>query len=251
MPPTADAGTATEIAGSHPAVLLPDPAVPVTTAFGAPDRSPAAVPAGRLVPVAVMVPVVVMGPTAYPTSVTGMVSSGVPPPVVQLLAEAVAIQDASSRARSSVTTTEGPAVPPPRTPVMVLPGAPVPRSTVPGAVSDSAPTLTVKVTVVSGSAALGVDECASTAGPAVAADAATGVSAMPPMAATARIENADLTILVPFYKAPVAQYFIAVSVHIMTPSYRTSHSLVSCGVSNAATSSLGRGLHLTGPPAER
>ena len=30
-----------------------------------------------------------------------------------------------------------------------------------------------------------------------AADAATGVSAMPPMAATARMENADLTILLP------------------------------------------------------
>src|ERR1700735_2199138 len=113
MPPTADAGTATEIAGSHPAVLSPTPAVPVTTACGAPDRSPAAVPAGRLVPVAVMVPVVVMGPTVYPTSVTGMISAGVAVPVVQLLAEAVAIQEAVSRARASATTTEAAAARPP------------------------------------------------------------------------------------------------------------------------------------------
>src|ERR1700733_14481241 len=177
MPPTANAGTATEIAGSHPAVLSPTPAVPVTTACGEPDRSPAAVPAGRLVAVAVMVPVVVMGPTEYPTSVTGMVSAG--------------------GARSSVTTTEGPAAPPPRGPVMVVPGAPEPRLTVVGAVSDKAPTVTVKVTVVFGSLAIGLDEYASTAGPAVAADAATGVSAIPAAAVTARIENAILTILLP------------------------------------------------------
>ena len=143
------------------------------------------------VPVAVMVPVVVMEPGSYPTSVAGMVSAGVAPPVVQLLAEAVAVQDAASRARSSVTVTG------PGTPAMVVPGAPVPRSTVAGAVSDKAPAVTVKVTVVSGSPALGLDECASTAGPAVAADAATGVSAMPAAAVTARIENAVLTILLP------------------------------------------------------
>jgi hypothetical protein len=96
-----------------------------------------------------------------------------------------------ARARSSVTVTV------PRAPVMVVPGALVPRSALTGAVIESAPELTVKVTVVSGSAALGLDEYASTAGPAVLADAATGVSAMPPMAATARMENAALTILLP------------------------------------------------------
>jgi hypothetical protein len=150
-----------------------------------------------LVAVAVMVPVVVMGPTVYPTSVTGMTSAGVALPVVQLLAEAVAIQDAVSKARSSVTTTEGPAAPPPRGPVIVVPGAPEPRLTESGAVSDKAPTVTVKVTVVFGSLALVLDEYASTAGPAVAADAATGVSAIPAAAVTARIENAVLTILLP------------------------------------------------------
>jgi hypothetical protein len=197
MPPTADAGTATEMTGFHPAVLLPDPAVPVTTACATPEKSPAAVPAGRSVPVAVMVPVVVMLPTAYPTSVTGMISSGVAPPVVQAVAEALATQDAASRARSSVTTTEGPWTSPPRGPEMVLPGAPEPRLAVPGALSDKAPAVTVKVTVVSGSLALGLDEYASTAGPAVAADAAAGVSAKPAAAVTARIENAVLTILLP------------------------------------------------------
>src|ERR1700722_11867823 len=135
--------------GSHPAVLLPGRGDPVTIVFAAPDRSPAAVPAGRLVPVAVMVPVVVMGPTTYPTSVTGMVSSGVTPPVVQEPAEAVATQDAASRARSSVTTTESPVAPSPRSPEMVVPGAPEPRLAEAGAVSDKAPTVTVKVTVVS------------------------------------------------------------------------------------------------------
>jgi hypothetical protein len=56
----------------------------------------------------------------------------------------------------------------------------------------------VKVTVVVGELAIGLDEYASTADRAVAADAATGVSAIPATAATARMENADLTILLPF-----------------------------------------------------
>jgi hypothetical protein len=57
----------------------------------------------------------------------------------------------------------------------------------------------VKVTVVFavGPGASGLDEDASTAGPAVAADAANGISAKPAAAAAARIENALLTILLP------------------------------------------------------
>jgi hypothetical protein len=71
-----------------------------------------------------------------------------------------------------------------------------------GAVRKSAPVVTVNVTVVFalGPGASGLDEDASTAGPAeaaVAADAANGVSAKPAAAAAARIENALLTILLP------------------------------------------------------
>jgi hypothetical protein len=172
------------MAGSHVAVLSPTPAVPVTTGCDASDSVMAD-------PVAVMVPVVVMEPGSYATSAAGTVSAAVAPPVVQAVDEATAVQAAVSEARSSVTTTA------PRAPVMVVPGALVPRSTLTGAVIESEPELTAKVTVVSGSPAFGLDEYASTAGLAVAADAATGVSAMPPMAATARIENAALTILLP------------------------------------------------------
>jgi hypothetical protein len=167
------------------AVLSPVPAVAVTTAAGRPAS------AAMAVPVTVMVPVGVMVPGLYPTFPARMVSASVPPPVVQSDEEATTVQAAASRARLSVTVTV------PRAPEMVVPGALVPRSMVAGAVIESAPELTVKVTVVSGSPALAVDEYASTPGPADAADAATGVSAMPPMAATTRMENADLTILLP------------------------------------------------------
>src|SRR5258707_554698 len=127
------------MAGSHEAVLLPTPASPVTTGAGAPDS-------WMGVPVAVMVPVVVMAPGSYPTSPAGMVSSGVAPPVVQSVEEAVVTQLAVSRARSSVTVTA------PRAPEMRVPGAPPPRlTTVVGAVIDKAPEVTAKVTVVSGS----------------------------------------------------------------------------------------------------
>ena len=58
VPPTAAAGTATEILGSQLAVLTPEsPAVPVTTVF-------AALAMVMLNPVAVMVPVAVMSPGA-------------------------------------------------------------------------------------------------------------------------------------------------------------------------------------------
>ena len=52
-----------------------------------------------------------------------MVSSPVPPPVMKSVDDALAVQDAASRARSSVTVT-GPSVP-----VMVVSGLPEPRAT--------------------------------------------------------------------------------------------------------------------------
>src|ERR1700723_3121135 len=79
-----------------------------------------------------------------------MVSFGVAVPVVKLVADAVAVQVALSRARSSVTVTC-----PPRSEEMVLPGAPEPRFAEAGAVIESAPLVTVKVTVVFGSPAAG------------------------------------------------------------------------------------------------
>ena len=74
-----------------------------------------------------------------------MVSFVVPAPVVKAVDDAVAVQAALSRARSSVTVIA------PISSVMVVPGAPEPRSAVAGAVIVSAPLVTAKVTVVSGS----------------------------------------------------------------------------------------------------
>jgi len=129
--------------GFHVAVLSPTPEVPVTTGAAVPDSVTG-------VPVAVMVPVVVMEQGSYPTSVAVMVSAGVAVPVVQSLDDAVVVQLAESRARSSVTVTG------PSDPEIVVPGAPVPRSAETGALIDKAPVVTVKVTVVSGSAPAGV-----------------------------------------------------------------------------------------------
>src|SRR5882724_517666 len=119
-----------------------------------------------------------------------MVSLPVPPPVVQLVEEAVAFQEALSAARSSVTVT-GPTVP-----EMVVPGAPLPRSAVAGAVSDRAPVVTVKVTMVFGSLPDGepAEEYASTAGRRTVADAAPGYSAIPTTTAADRMRNADVNI---------------------------------------------------------
>jgi hypothetical protein len=144
------------------------------------------------VPVAVMVPVVVMTPGVYTPSAAGMVSLGVAPPVVQALEDAVAVQDAVSRARLSATVTG------PMAPVMVVPGAPLPKLAEAGAVIVKAPTVTVKVTVVFGSPALGLlDEYASTVVPAVAADATAGARPTAVTAATARTLNVVLTICPP------------------------------------------------------
>ena len=74
-----------------------------------------------------------------------MVSAGAPPPVVKSVADASAIQAAVSEARSSVTVIA------PISPVIVVPGAPEPRGAAAGAVIVSAPLVTAKVTVVSGS----------------------------------------------------------------------------------------------------
>jgi hypothetical protein len=192
------------MAGFHEAVLLPTPLVPVTTGAGVLARVIG-------VPVAVMVPVVVMEPGSYPTSVAGMVSAGVPPPVVQSVEEAVAVHEAVSKARSSVTATA------PRAPLMVVPGAPLPRSEEAGAVMDKAPEVTEKVTVVSGSPLPAVDEFASTAGAAGAAEAMPGVSAMPVTAAAAKMLKADL-IIVPPVKSQCPGTSTTCSIYITTLS---------------------------------
>src|SRR5690242_13118782 len=108
-----------------------------------------------------------------------MVSAGVPPPVVKSVAAAVVVHDALSRARSSVTVTG------PRLPLIVVPGAPLPRSALTGADIVSAPDVTVKVTVVSGSPPGSADEYATTPGAAAEADAAAGASVRAAMAAAA------------------------------------------------------------------
>src|ERR1700729_1168981 len=107
-----------------------------------------------------------------------MVSFPVPAPVTKSVDDAVAVQEALSRARLSTTSTF------PSTPVIVDPGAPEPRFAAAGAVIESAPLVTVKVIVVSGSPATGPtvvlmpDPAAAGPGPArwraVAADAETG-----------------------------------------------------------------------------
>src|SRR5580693_739848 len=119
-----------------------------------------------------------------------MVSAGVPPPVVQSVAEAVAVQVAASKARSSVTVTA------PRAPVMVVPGAPAPRFAETGAVIDRAPVVTAKVTVVSGSLPDGVfdDQYESAAGRSATADAAPGDRAIPMTTAAVRIRNTGVNI---------------------------------------------------------
>jgi hypothetical protein len=109
-------------------------------------------------------------------SPAGMVSAEVAPPVVKSVDDATAVQAAASAARVSVTTTF-----PPSVPVIVVPGSPEPRLALAGAVIDSAPTLTAKVTVVFGSPPPGppADLADGVAGAFVAADAAVAVSPVP------------------------------------------------------------------------
>ena len=117
-------------------------------------------------------------------SLAGMVSAGVPVPVVKLLVDAVTVQEALSRARLSVAVTV------PSAPEMVVPGAPDPRLAAVGAVIVSSPLVTANVTVVPGSlpARAATAACAARmTGPAMAAEAATGVSAVPTTAATLTI----------------------------------------------------------------
>src|SRR5580693_5153632 len=123
-----------------------------------------------------------------------MVSFVVPLPVSQVVEEAVAVQAAVSKARSSVTVTD------PTDPEMVAPGTPPPRFTAVGAVIDRAPTVTVKVTVVAGSPPDGVldEEYASAAGLSVPAEAAPGDSAIPTTAAAVRMRNTDVNIGPPY-----------------------------------------------------
>jgi hypothetical protein len=115
-------------------------------------------------------------------AVAGTVSAGVAPPVVKAVEDAVAAQAAESRARSSVTVMA------PMGPAMVEPGAPAPRFALTGAVIESAPTVTVKVTVVSGSPGAGLEARAFAV---TAAEAAVEVSTAPMMAATLRTQNID------------------------------------------------------------
>ena len=103
-----------------------------------------------------------------------MVSAGVPPPVWKSVEDAVAVQEALSSARSSVTVTA------PRGEEMVAPTAPEPRSEASGAVIASAPVVTVKVTVVGGSPAAGPLKAAVLV---VTAHPAVGVSPIATMAA--------------------------------------------------------------------
>ena len=161
-------------------------------------------------------------------SVAGIVSSGVPAPVVKSLDDAFALQAAASSARSSVTVTV------PSRPEMVVPGAPEPRFADVGAVIVSAPEVTVNVTVVSGSppAEMGPVDVGVAAGDAagaladaggvaggdvahrcaphrcaakldVAADAAAGVSAKATTAAPPRARCNDFRIKFPPNKGRV------------------------------------------------
>jgi hypothetical protein len=111
-----------------------------------------------------------------------MVSLPVPVPVTQLVDEAVAVQDAESRARLSAISTV------PSGLLIVVPGPPDPRFAEAGALIVSAPTVTVNIIVVSGSPpAVGAvvvltPEPCSGAGSLVAACADTGASKTPKVA---------------------------------------------------------------------
>jgi hypothetical protein len=119
-----------------------------------------------------------------------MVSAGVCVPVRKSVSAAVTIQAALSRARLSVTVTA------PSDPEAMPPGAAELKFAEPGTVIDSMPTVTVKVTMVSGSPAGGAldEEYASAAGWSIAADAAPGDSAIPMANAAARMRNTDMNI---------------------------------------------------------
>src|SRR5579871_2103310 len=66
-------------------------------------------------------------------------------PLAKSVSAAVTVQDALSRARLSVTV-QGPIAP-----EMLVPGAPLPRLALAGTLSESAPEVTVNVSVVDGS----------------------------------------------------------------------------------------------------
>jgi hypothetical protein len=137
-PATALAGIVIDTVGSQDAVLSPTPSVPATTGVAVFESVTG-------VPVAVMVPVVVIVPGSYETAVAGMVSAGEPPPVVKSVAEVATVQLAETKARSSTTLLA------PIGALIVVPGAPEPRSADAGTVMVRAPDVTVKVIVVEGS----------------------------------------------------------------------------------------------------
>lgn len=154
-------------------------------------------------------------------SPAGMVSSGVPVPVVQAVDDAVATQVPPSVARTSVTTTF-----PSRLPEIVPPGLPEPRSALVGAVMVSPPTLTEKVTVVSGSPPVGAavvppgaaGDAAAGVGVAeacVAADAAAGASPVPMVIARPMARRSDARNGSPDSRAGQRRAFSAVIVHFI------------------------------------
>ena len=165
--------------GTHVALLFPTPAVPETIVCVLPDSV-------MFDPLAVIVPVVVIAPGVYVAAEAGIVSAGDAPPVVNAVEDAIAVQAAASRARLSVTVTV------PRAPEIVLPGAPEPRFAVAGALSESAPLVTVKVTVVSGSLPAGWVEAVYAVGLVTAAHAAVEVSAVAMTVAALRPRPSDL-----------------------------------------------------------
>jgi hypothetical protein len=112
---------------------------------------------------------------------------------VKLVEDAVAVQEAASRARASVTVTV------PSDPEIVEPGAPEPMLAAAGAVIVSPPTVTVKVMVVFGSppalpcAAAAAEACDTAL---VLANAAPGASVTPMSVPAASAPVSDLRMVV-------------------------------------------------------
>lgn len=80
--------------------------------------------------------ILVAGPDQYRTPDLVMVSAAVPPPVVKLVPETVAVQAATRWCRTSVTVTV------PRAALTVAPGAALPRFAVTGTLIESGPATT-------------------------------------------------------------------------------------------------------------
>lgn len=132
---TAAFGTAIWMVGFHEAELFPMPSVSLNAVAGSAVVAVASGWPGVIVPTP---DDAVAGPEAYVTADAGMISSGPPPPVTNVLVDADAVHDAVSSARASVTVTV------PSWLVTVPPGEPAPRAADPGALMDKAPEPRVK-----------------------------------------------------------------------------------------------------------